>query len=83
MPSKKKPSREEALAWARAGEPAPAVLAWSGIPVAPSKEVRHAAAVVVGGPSPDCVDRIAVRLARIEAAYAETQPAETRKRSHG
>ena len=28
---KKKPTREEALAWSKAGEPAPSVLAWNGL----------------------------------------------------
>ena len=81
MPSKKKPNREQALAWARAGEPAPSTLAWLGLADAASKEVRHAAAVVVGGPSSHCVARIAARFARIEAACA-VEEVDRSKRAH-
>ena len=75
MPSKNKPSREQALAWALAGVPSPSVLAWNELPAEPSAQIRYAAAVVVGAPSPTCVERIAARLARIEAAYlVDAQP---------
>ena len=66
MPSKKKYSREETLAWSREGEPAPSVLAWGN---APSKASLHAAALLVGFPAPQCVAKIASRFARIEAAF--------------
>jgi hypothetical protein len=73
----KKPSREEALKWALAGEGAPSVLAWAP---PPSTENLRAAAVVVGVPAADCVLRIAARFERIEAL---TSQPEARTRRNG
>lgn len=82
MRSKTKPSRAAALAWARKNSPPSSVLAGSDLLLAPSPEVRHAAAVLVGGPDSECVDRIAARFARLEqlAAPCEELP---RVRKHG
>ena len=88
MPSKKI-SREEALAWAKQGEPAPSVLACGE---APSRASVHAAAILVGHSAPDCVSRIASRFARMEAFFASgaslaeiqlNQPTPAPRRKHG
>lgn len=74
MPSKKKPSREDALRWAAQGEPAPSVLAW--VPVVSPGNLQ-AARVVLGADGERAV-RIAQSFARIEELSAAPAPRSVR-----